>query len=156
MRVFFPALGSELSAAVLPQRHGWAAFAPQGASNDDIEELENDAQTEAALASLSLLQDFPDDAPSRVVLAIEIPEAPLASDIVDGVGEVRLGGCDWKQVKAILIDGSDACEAVRSVVAAQDQDSADQAVADLWEYALEWYDIQEREVVARMLASNDG
>ena len=72
MRVYVPALLSELSVPLPPVR-GCVLCLPDGAmSADDVEVLEDDAVTEAALMSLELAREANARA-ARVVLAIRPP-----------------------------------------------------------------------------------
>ena len=51
---------------------------------------------------------------------------------------------------AILADLPDAAEAVAVVLAAQTQEAADRAVADLWESSLAWFDTSERPALLQL------
>ena len=153
MRVFIPAVHAELTAPTPPVRNGWTAVPPAGATHDDIEVLEDDAQTEAALASLTLLRDSAGAPATRLILAVDSAGACQVGDAVDGVAEAEVPVYGWGDVKAILLDGEDAAPAVQRVISADDQDDADEAVADLWDYALEWYDIEELPDVIDMLSA---
>jgi hypothetical protein len=149
MRVYLPALGSDLSADRPPVRSGFAAAPERGAAPDDIEVLEDDAQTEAALASLELLREAPPgERPSRVVLAADAPVTTEGEKGASRVVRVEPGTLGWGDVAAFLIDEDGAAEAVRAVLRAGDQGAADRAVADLWEHPLEWFDISERDALA--------
>ncbi|MDE8719272.1 hypothetical protein PZH37_20155, partial [[Eubacterium] siraeum] len=50
----------------------------------------------------------------------------------------------WSDVAAILADLPDASPAVQAVLSADTQESADEAVAALWESSLAWFDRSER------------
>jgi len=148
MRVYVPALGSDLLADRPRSVAGFIAVPPPGAGRDDVEMLEDDAQTEAALASLELLRDADAAAgerPGRLVLAVDADVALPSGTGVLAVPPVSLG---WGDVVAFLIDEGDAARDVRAVTQARDQDAADHAVADLWERPLEWFDASERTALA--------
>lgn len=148
MRAYLPALSTDLLADTLPERRGFTAVAPSGAGREDLEVLEDDAQTEAALASLIALREAEGEAPRRIVLAVDV-DAPSPSGT--GVLETAALGAQWSVVRAILVDAPDAEGAVRAVVRAEGQDEADAAVAALWEHSLEWFDVTERDALALAL-----
>lgn len=148
MRVYFPAVSSDLLADDVSPRLAFTALAARDASGEELELLEDDAQTEAALASLVALRQSEGQALRRIVLAADID-----TETPSGCGVVTLGerGTQWSKVAAILIDAPQARDAVLAVIEAKEQEEADEAVAALWEHALEWFDITEREELARAL-----
>ncbi|QWW20316.1 hypothetical protein I6B53_04290 [Schaalia sp. 19OD2882] len=141
MRIFCPAISSDLSANSLAPSTGWTVVAPPGVRGEELEVLEDDAQTEAALASLEMLRDTPGNALRRIVLAVDVTKADVPEG--EGVVEVAPGALGWADVVAVLVDGEEAEVLVKAVVEATEQDEADDAVAALWEEALEWYDVEE-------------
>ena len=123
MRVYLPALPSELAGPTPPVRDGFAALPQAGAAKDDIEVLEDDAQSEAALASLVLAResDSP-QAPARLVLALDVPDSCAVAGQVEGAPGVHLVPgvrAQWGDAAAILADGAGAAPAVRRVLAAR-------------------------------------
>ncbi len=165
MRVFLPALSHELTAAYPVNRQGWVARIPTGTHPEQAEVYEDDAVTEAALDSLSLLRDEPTSAGvnksafRRLVLALDVPENSVtfvsdeAADEDGVVFPVEIENIEWAQVAALMVDDGDAEEAVQAVLRAEDQETADHAIAELWEYAIGWFDIAEREALASALKS---
>ncbi|MDC4232685.1 hypothetical protein M3T53_03005 [Actinomyces sp. B33] len=152
MRLYVPVVQSDLSAELPPARDGWAAAPAAGTDAEGVEVLEDDAQTEAALASLLLLRDGgPGEAPVRMILAVDGPA--VLGGAVEGVARATVGPYRWEDVAAILVDGDEAAGEVRRVLGAQEQDEADEAVAALWDHALQWYDIEERQELAARLAA---
>ncbi len=149
MRVYIPALSSDLADDRPPLAGSFAAIPTGGMGAEEIELLEDEAQTEAALACLMRLRDAgPDEALRRIVIAADAQDALVAiidpADETSRIAEVAPGQLNWSDVVAILIDGVDAEDAVRDVLAAEDQESADAAVERLWGHGLEWFDISER------------
>lgn len=117
--------------------------------DDEIEELEYAALSEAARASLRLLDAEQDAARRRVVLALDAPEesVEVRDDLDRGVvhlhSPVGLG-----QLASIHVDDRDAEETVasaaRSVVAADLGDpAAEERVGDADGFELSWYAPQE-------------
>lgn len=164
MRIYIPALSDELTAENPTNRRGWVARIPAGTHPEQAEVYEDDAVTEAALDGLSLLRD--DEASAgvkramrRLVLAVELPESrvqAISDEPADEEGilfPVGVGSLSWEDVAALMIDDADAEPAVGAVLRAQDQESADQAIAELWDYAIGWFDIAEREALAKALNS---
>lgn len=149
MRVYLPLLGSELLADRLPNRRGFTVVAPPDADAETIEVLEDDAQTEAALRSLMELREHEGEPPARLVAAADVAGLPPEGE---GVVETQELAVAWGEVVAILADSPEAAPAVRAVVTAEDQDGADEAVAALWEWGLEWFDITERGALAEALS----
>lgn len=141
MRVYMPVVGSELGGEHPPVRTSFTAVPFPDTDREGLEVLEDDAQTEAALASLTVLRDRGGEPARRLILALDIPGKTHGGP---GILEVEQVRATWEQVRAILADAPEACAAVQAVIDADDQDSADDAVAALWDHALEWYDITER------------
>ena len=73
MRVYVPAVLSELSVLLPPVRGGVIAVPDAAMSGEDVEVLEDDAITEAALSSLELARETDGALPARVVLAVDTP-----------------------------------------------------------------------------------
>lgn len=141
MRIYLPATSSDLIASQPPSGPAWTVNAAPGIGAEDLEVLEDDAQTEAALASLIRLRDE-GGARRRIVLAADWDGHISAAD--DGVIEVAAAGLQWSDIVAILIDSSAAETAVEAVLVAEEQEDADAAVATLWDESLQWYDREER------------
>ncbi|MDY5600996.1 MAG: hypothetical protein SPF88_04280 [Schaalia hyovaginalis] len=148
MRVYLPLLPSELLDDDPRPRSGFTVVAPADCDREGVEVLEDDAQTEAALLALALMREEEDEEPLRMVVAQDV-DAPQPKG--EGVVEVGDFAIVWDAVAAILSDDPEAAPAVRRVLDAEDQDEADAAVADLWEFSLGWYDVSERESMARLI-----
>ena len=146
MRVYVPALLSELSVPLPPVR-GCVLCLPDGAmSADDVEVLEDDAVTEAALMSLELAREA-DARAARVVLAVDTPAGEALEpgrELSSRIHAAPAFEYTWSDVAAILADLPDAAPAARAVLAASTQEEADRAVADLWDSSLAWFDTSER------------
>lgn len=149
MRVYLPLLPSELLDDSLRPRSGFTVVAPADCDREGVEVLEDDAQTEAALLALSLMREEQGERPLRMVVAQDV-DAPQPKG--EGVVEAGDFAIVWDAVAAILSDDPEAAPAVRRVLDAEEQDEADAAVADLWEFSLGWYDVSERESMARFIA----
>ncbi|WP_276670841.1 DUF6912 family protein [Schaalia cardiffensis] len=148
MRVYLPLLASELLGDSLSSRRGFTVIAPNAADSETIEVLEDDAQTEAALVSLMELREREGEPMVRLIAAAEVADTPVEGEGVVETAEIAVS---WSEVVAILADSGEASPAVLKVVEASEQDEADEAVAALWEHALEWFDVSERESLARVL-----
>lgn len=154
MRVYLPLLGSELLGDSLSSRRGFTVIAPNAADSETIEVLEDDAQTEAALVSLMELREREGEPMVRLIAAADVADTALEGEGEgegEGVVETAEIAVSWSEVVAILADSGEAAPAVLKVVEASEQDEADEAVAALWEHALEWFDVSERESLARAL-----
>lgn len=159
MRLYLPATLADLAADAPPRLRAFTAQAPADVRGDDLEVLEDEAQDEAALESLRRLRDdAPAAPPRRLVLALDLPltrtPEPLEEGSSTGVLEVDTP-VTWSDVVAFLLDGEDAEDAVRTVLAAEDQDRADAALAELWDHALQWFDASERPRLVEGLAPRD-
>lgn len=150
MRVYLPLLPSELLAAAPRSRTGFTVVAPEGCDREDVEVLEDDAQTEAALRALSLVREDAAEKPLRMIVAQDVDALPPPGEGIVETGEYAI---TWDTVVAILADEPDAVPRVQRVLDAQDQEEADEAVAALWELCLGWYDVSERESLARLIES---
>lgn len=148
MRVYLPLLGSELLADSLSSRRGFTVIAPNAADSETIEVLEDDAQTEAALVSLMELREREGEPMVRLIAAADVADTPVEGEGVVETAEIAVS---WSEVVAILADSGEASPAVLKVVEASEQDEADEAVAALWEHALEWFDVSERSTLAQVL-----
>ena len=71
MRVYVPAILSDLSVPLPPVRGGVVCVPDAAMSAEDVEVLEDDAITEAALASLEMARETEGVAAARVVLAVD-------------------------------------------------------------------------------------
>ena len=115
-------------------------------SAEDVEVLEDDAITEAALVSLEQVREEGAQ-PARIVLAVDTPTSTTLSPgeaIEANIFTAPAFEYTWSDVAAILADLPDAGPAVAAVVAAETQEEADEAVAALWESSLAWFDRSER------------
>ena len=131
MRVYVPAVLSDLSVPLPPVRSGVLCVPETGMSGEDVEVLEDDAITEAALSSLELAREMEGAGAARVVLAVD---TPTSTTLTPG-----------EQIEPhIFADLPDASPAAAAVLNADTQESADEAVAALWESSLAWFDRSER------------
>ena len=150
MRVYVPAVLSDLSVLLPPVRSGVLCVPETGMSGEDIEVLEDDAITEAALSSLKLAREMEGAGLARVVLAVDTPTSTTLTpgeQIEPHIFEASAFEYTWSDVAAILADLPDASPAVQAVLSADTQESADEAVAALWESSLAWFDRSERPAV---------
>ena len=153
MRVYIPALLSDLSVPLPPVRAGVVAVPDDAMSGEDVEVLEDDAITEAALSSLELARESAGAAPARLVLAVDTPTSTTLTpgdQIEPHIFEAAAFEYTWSDVAAILADLPDAAPAVEAVLEASTQEEADEAVAALWESSLAWFDRSERPAVLAM------
>ena len=150
MRVYVPAVLSDLSVPLPPVRGGVVAVPDAAMSAEDVEVLEDDAITEAALASLEQVREEGAQ-PARIVLAVDTPTSTTTltpgEQIEPHIFEASAFEYTWSDVAAILADLPDASPAVQAVLSADTQESADEAVAALWEFSLAWFDRSERPAV---------
>lgn len=157
MRVYLPATSAELRAlrdagsvgappltafAVTPGLREWYL-------DDDAEALEYAAMTEAARASLRLLDAAPAAARRRVVLAADVPDAAveIRDDLDRGVVQVH-EAVPISAVASVHVDDADAeptvAAAAEAIVAADLGDPQAQERADDAEgFELAWYATQE-------------
>ena len=152
MRVYIPALLSDLSVPLPPVRAGVVAVPDGAMSGEDVEVLEDDAITEAALASLEQVREEGAQ-PARIVLAVDTPTSTTLSPgeaIEANIFTAPAFEYTWSDVAAILADLPDAAPAVSAVLEASTQEEADEAVAALWESSLAWFDRSERPAVLAM------
>ena len=150
MRVYVPAVLSDLSVLLPPVRSGVLCVPEADMSGEDIEVLEDDAITEAALSSLELAREMEGAGMARVVLAVDTPTSTTLTpgeQIEPHIFEAGAFEYTWSDVAAILADLPDASPAVHAVLSADTQESADEAVAALWESSLAWFDRSERPAV---------
>ena len=149
MRVYVPAVLSDLCVPLPPVRSGVLCVPEAGMSGEDIEVLEDDAITEAALLSLGLAREE-GASPARIVLAVDTPTSTTLTpgeQIEPHIFAAPAFEYTWSDVAAILADLPDASPAVQAVLSADTQESADEAVAALWESSLAWFDRSERPAV---------
>lgn len=156
MRAYLPATSTQLrelldagvlaapltAFAVTPALREWYV-------DDDVEELEYAASTEAARASLRLLDADTAAARRRVVVAVDVPEAEVRvrDDLDRGVVQL-LADVPLAAVASVHIDDSDAeatvSAAAAAIVAADLGDPASQELVDDAEgHELSWYASQE-------------
>lgn len=131
MRTFLPVMASELCGD-LPDRE-LVVPEPAGPSNDDREWADYEATARASLISLELTRDTEGSVLRRIVLALD--------------GQA----IDWDHVEAILVDSSEAEPAARRAYEAETQEEADEALDELLEFPLLWYDIAERSDLCKEL-----
>ena len=156
MRVYLPATTSTLRRLLLESEvalplTGFAVTPGlrEWYHDDDTEELEYAALTEAARASLRLIDGDADALRRRVVLAVEVPdtEVTVRDDLDRGV--VRVGApVPLASVASIHVDDADAQDAVAlaaaAITAADLGDVAAQdRVDDAEGFELSWYANQE-------------
>ena len=147
MRVYVPAVLSDLSVPLPPVRSGVLCVPETGMSGEDVEVLEDDAITEAALSSLELARETDGALPARVVLAVDTPTSTTLTpgdELEPHIFTAPSFEYTWSDVAAILVDLPDAASAVSAVLEADTQEGADEAVAALWEFSLAWFDRSER------------
>lgn len=159
MRVYVPATTTALHAlidrgqladvpltafAVTPGLREWYV-------DDDVEALEYAAMSEAARASLRLIDADPGAARRRVVVAADVPDSAVVvrDDVDRGVVEVR-HAIRLPDIASVHVDDRDAEPAVAaaagSVVAADLGDARAQDLVDDAEgFELSWYASQEVE-----------
>ena len=171
MRLYVPAVLDELSADQPPVRPGYVAILEDGLRGDDIEEREDSAMNEAALASLELIRDRRDaedeedgdevracpDSPAfcvparRVVIACEA-EAEVSDEAGDlaavHVAQARPQTYRWDDVVAFFIDDAEAAPLVERVTQALTEDDVTEALDALWDEPLLWFDASERTACA--------
>ncbi len=125
--------------------------------DDEIEELEYAASTEAARASLRLIQADPSAAKRRVVIALDAPDhtVTVRDDLDRGV--VSLGeNVVLAQIASFHVDDAEAEAAVTIAAEAIDRadlgdDAAQEVVDDAEGFELSWYAAQElAELVAQL------
>jgi len=138
VRVYIPSTLALLRQLVQAEGIGPEPFSAHAAASDvdaDLEELEYEAMTAAAVDSLRLLG--PDDAPVRVVVAAE---AVVSEDGPDDTAVVVTKPVAFRDVVAVHVDSSDAADDVAAAVASPDDESLAQRVLD---HELGWYAVQE-------------
>lgn len=121
--------------------------------DDEIEELEYAAMSEAARASLRLIDADPAAAPRRVVVALDSDAVTVRDDLDRGVVHLE-APVTRAQVAAVHADDADAEETVRAaaaaIVAADLGDTgAEDLVDDADGFELSWFAAQE---IAELLA----
>ena len=157
MRVYLPASTSGLRALLDTGELGPApltAFAVtpglrEWYLDDELEELEYAAMSEAARASLRLLDADPDAARRRVVVALDAPDddVEVRDDLDRGVVRLR-APVAMRQIASVHVDDTDAeaevTLAAASIIAADlgDEEAQDR-VDDADGHELSWYATQE-------------
>jgi hypothetical protein len=125
--------------------------------DDDLEELEYAASSEAARASLRLLAADPKAARRRVIIAADVADGSIVirDDLDRGVvhvsSPVPLGDC--ASVHADDADAEDAVDAAADLIDAADlgDPTAEEVVDDVEGFELAWYATQEiDELLAEM------
>src|SRR6266508_307175 len=126
MRVYVPSSLSVLRKVVAAGGLGPApivayAVTPalrEGYTDGDIEELEYAAMTDAARASVRMLEANPDAPPRRVVLAADVPdsEAIPAPELERAAVQI-MAVIPIRKVAAVHVDSADAESAVRAAAA---------------------------------------
>ncbi|HJQ44083.1 MAG TPA: hypothetical protein VJ831_13425 [Jatrophihabitantaceae bacterium] len=125
--------------------------------DDDVEELEYAAMTEAARASLRLLSADAESARRRAVVAADVADdaVEIRDDLDRGV--VRLSvPVQMADVASVHLDDSDAEEAVAAAVAAIDRADlgdaeAQDRVDDVEGFELSWYATQELDPLLELM-----
>jgi hypothetical protein len=157
MRVYLPATLPTVRAALAAGEFGPApltgfAVTPslrEWYAEGDLEELEYAALTEAARASLRLLDADPDAVRRRVVIAAELPDAEVRQrpDLDRAVVEIGSAVPIAKVVSAHVDDDAarEAVAAAADAVIAADlgDDDAQFAVDEAEGHELQWYATQE-------------
>lgn len=140
MRVFIPATLLDLTADTLPTVE---PVVPQliHSGPDATEVADYEATEDASILSLEMLRDNPQAPARRVVIAVEVQDSAEVAK-----------GLSWKKVAAIFVDGPEATELVQAACVATTQEAADDAVAELLEYALEWYAPEELKLLRKLTA----
>lgn len=117
--------------------------------DDDIEALEYAALSEAARASLRLIQADPTAAARRVVVALDAPDADVEvrDDLDRGVVRLRADP-PITAIASVHVDDADAEEAVRVAAGAVDaadlgDPDAEERVDDAEGFELAWHAVQE-------------
>ena len=135
---------TDVAYAVTPRLREWYI-------EGDLEELEHVAMSRAARASLALLAHSADDQPRRVVLAADVPDAPLRWLPDVDLAAVQLAGpANLANLVSAHVDGPEAAADVRRAVAAysdalRGDPDAQFAVEALEDHELAWYALQELE-----------
>lgn len=143
MRVFLPLVPHELRADALPIR---AAAIPSTDSDGADQELaEYDATIDASVQCLELIRDAGTGPYRRIVAAVDVKSA----------SDTEETSVSWTWVSALLVDGEDAQNAVKSACESTTQEEADEAVEDVLDYALEWFSTDERIALANALIPTD-
>lgn len=157
MRVYLPSTTSGLQALLDSRALGPApltAFAVtpglrEWYQDDDLEALEYAALSEAARASLRLIQADPTAAARRVVVALDAPDADVeVRDDLDR-GVVRVGAqLPITAVVSLHVDDADAEQTVRVAAGAIDaadlaDPAAEERVDDAEGFELSWHVVQE-------------
>lgn len=158
MRIYLPATSADLSRPDgVPPRWGHAVTAElrRALPDEDDEGLEASAMLAAADESIVHLRASSSAVPRRVVIAADVEDSAVVvptrsrpwqpgDDQLPSAVEVRVT-VQWRDVASIHVDGADA---VSDVAAAMEDDEAVERAA---EHDLLWYDVVEREVLARDL-----
>ncbi|MDU6756172.1 DUF6912 family protein [Actinomyces sp. HMSC065F11] len=90
----------------------------------------------ASLISLELVRDLEEPTQRRIVVALE-------------------GEPVWENAQAILVDGLESEPLVRRACAAATQEEADEAVEELMDAFLEWFDVSERAQLCQALNAHE-
>jgi hypothetical protein len=158
MRVYLPATSTQLRALLADGRlpAGLTAFAVtpglrEWYLDDDLEALEYAAMTEAARASLRLLDTDREAVRRRVVIALDAPDSSVQvrDDLDRGVVRVE-AQIALDRVASVHVDDPDAADAVDAAadaITAADlgDEQAQERVDDAEGFELSWYATQEIE-----------
>lgn len=134
MRCFLPLVASELCGD-LPVRE---LVTPSSGATcaEEREWFEYEAAVAASLISLELVRDLEEPTQRRIVVALE-------------------GEPVWENAQAILVDGLESEPLVRRACAATSQEEADEAVEELMDAFLEWFDVSERAQLCQALNAHE-
>jgi hypothetical protein len=119
------------------------------------EDAEYSAMTAAALESLRLLD--PDEAPARVVAAVDVPAwEPRSGDATEDPSAVAVAfTVQLKRLAAVLVDAADAAAdvaAARDALAGATGDDLPEVVERCLDHELGWYAAQELDELLDHLA----
>ena len=152
MRLYYPVLARELEEGIFPLRQAYCVRPDCMLRGEDLEVVEDDARTLAALDSLALLREEETGALSRCIIAADI-DGVSWEEYDNDVAQTSVCAPGEDSIAAYFIDHPDATPLVRDVIGDQTQEEADDAVAQLWEESMEWYAPEERDLVVRVLRS---
>ncbi len=136
MRLFVPLVASDLRHAQLPKV---APVELLAADAEDYDESSEAVLEEAGYRSLLRAQEL-GETPARIVAVAEVKNASIQLQ-------------DWIQTDAIMADDIEGLSAARAALEAETQEDADAAMGELFQVALSWYDVSEREELASALGA---
>lgn len=129
MRIFLPLTAMDLLAANVPDREGIPAPVSKDLTGDQMEAVYEDAMDQAAFRSLELLFENPSAAPCRIVGVFERAQDPSS--------------ISWDRFDSFHLDEPDTGELIERARSAQTQQELDDAVADIVDESLDWFDVSE-------------